>query len=372
MKSNGSRPKDSGFLRRLQALRSPGIMLLLCFLITACAEVGPRSITAGRGVYAEVINRTEDEQLLSVIVRMRYNETFGMLSVASVTASMRFRADTGAEFGIGSDDDYAGNLVPFSAGIAYEESPTISYIPMSGEDFSRRMLSPVTLDEWHLVGGFTNRQRKVTNIMTQQINDLRNPMLGDDKPSEQFERFASLYEELHNNGIIHFIEKSKDANKKEYFWVIHGYGGDVEEDVRELLELIGIDFIPDGELIRLPVSTIYRESEQGVRFDTRSPREILRVFGAGIDVPAEHLERGLAEPVIWAIPEEERYIRIRSSATEPDNATVKIPFRDYWFYIDETDAVSKRAFMFLRTLIGIRLSHSSGSRNAPVLTVPVK
>ncbi len=43
-----------------------------------CALVGPQSITAGRGVYAEVINRTEDEQILNVMVRMRYDETFGM------------------------------------------------------------------------------------------------------------------------------------------------------------------------------------------------------------------------------------------------------------------------------------------------------
>jgi len=54
--------------------------------------VGPASITAGRGVYNEVINRTEDEQLLSMIVHERYNETYGMLGVASVTANIRARA----------------------------------------------------------------------------------------------------------------------------------------------------------------------------------------------------------------------------------------------------------------------------------------
>ena len=50
-----------------------------------CAVIGPQSITAGRAVYTEVINRTEDEQILNVLVRLRYDETFGMMSVASVT-----------------------------------------------------------------------------------------------------------------------------------------------------------------------------------------------------------------------------------------------------------------------------------------------
>jgi hypothetical protein len=56
--------------------------------LCGCVAIGPRSITAGRGAYAEVINRTEDEQILNVIVRQRYDETFGMISVTSVTASL--------------------------------------------------------------------------------------------------------------------------------------------------------------------------------------------------------------------------------------------------------------------------------------------
>jgi len=44
-----------------------------------------------------VINRTEDEQILNALVRMRYTETFGMMTVASVTAGLKFRAQATAE-----------------------------------------------------------------------------------------------------------------------------------------------------------------------------------------------------------------------------------------------------------------------------------
>ena len=69
-----------------------------------------------------MINRTEDEQILNVLVRMRYDESFGMLSVASVTANLRVSARASTDIGFGDDINYAGNLVPFSAGIAYEEN----------------------------------------------------------------------------------------------------------------------------------------------------------------------------------------------------------------------------------------------------------
>ena len=114
------------------------VAAVLC--LCGCATVGPQSITAGRGVYADVINRTEDEQILNVIVRLRYDETFGMMSVASVTANLRFSAQATTNIGVGDSDNYTGNLVPLSAGVAYEENPTISYVPLSGEDFMRRML----------------------------------------------------------------------------------------------------------------------------------------------------------------------------------------------------------------------------------------
>ena len=86
------------------------LVLLSALGFSGCAVIGPQSITAGRGVYAEVINRTEDEQILNVIVRQRYDETFGMMSVTSVTANLRFSAQAGANIGIGDSDNYAGNL----------------------------------------------------------------------------------------------------------------------------------------------------------------------------------------------------------------------------------------------------------------------
>ena len=57
------------------------ILIASVFCLGGCATVGPQSIAAGRGVYTEVINRTEDEQILNVLVRERYDETFGMVSV---------------------------------------------------------------------------------------------------------------------------------------------------------------------------------------------------------------------------------------------------------------------------------------------------
>ena len=61
---------------------------------------------------------------------------------------------------------------------------------------------------------------------------------------------------------------------------------------------------------------------------------------------------------------------IHSSEKRPKDATVRIRFRDRWFYIDATDTRSKRAFVFLRTFIGIRLAEAGVTQRAPVITIP--
>jgi hypothetical protein len=339
--------------------------------LCGCAVVGPQSITAGRGVYAEVINRTEDEQILNVLVRLRYDETFGMMTVASVTANLRFSAQAGANIGIGDSDSFAGNLVPLSAGIAYEENPTISYVPLSGEDFMRRMLSPLSTSEWILIAGPVKNHGRVLDLALYRVNGLRNPLPGREPSSAKFARFVELYQRLRQAAVLDIVQGRETGNEGNYFWDIHDYEDVHGDSVRELLDLIGIEVKLDGSPILLPFRKAPGGSTSAIHVQTRSAYAVLQAFGSGVEIPPAHLEAGIVEPLTSPVPEERRFITIRSSEKPPDDATVQIRFRDRWFYIDATDAPSKRSFAFLRTFIGMRLADPGAAKGAPVLTVPV-
>jgi hypothetical protein len=339
--------------------------------LCGCAMVGPQSITAGRGAYADVINRTEDEQILNVLVRMRYDETFGMMSVASVTASLKFSAKAGANIGIGDSASYAQNLVPLSAGVAYEENPTISYVPLSGEDFMQRMLSPVSMNEWILIAGATKHKGHVLDLAVRSVNGLRNPLPGEEPASPEFARFLELYGRLGRAAVLDIARAPKTRNEGNYFWNIHDYEDAHGDSVREFLDLLGIEVKLDGSAILLPLREAIGSSASAIHLQTRSAYAVLQAFGAGIEIPPAHLEAGVVEPLTSAVPEERRSITIRSSEKPPDDATVQIRFRDRWFYIDATDTRSKQGFAFLRTFISMRLADPGVAKGAPVLTVPV-
>ena len=128
-----------------QRILTLAILCLVLCTLSGCAVVGPRSISMGRATYNEAINVTADEQILLAIVKGCYGETFSLLAVSSVAANVSFRVNAGAEVGIGSQENYAGNLVPFSGGVAYEENPTISYVPVQGEKYLHQLLSPIPI-----------------------------------------------------------------------------------------------------------------------------------------------------------------------------------------------------------------------------------
>ncbi|MCA9286271.1 MAG: hypothetical protein KDA22_13685 [Phycisphaerales bacterium] len=355
-------------------IRTAGLLVASTLLgwIEGCAVVGPSAIASGRSVYNEVINRTGDEQLLNMIVRERYGETFGMLRVASVTASMKFRGSVGAEFGFGPDSNYAGNLVPLSAGVAYEENPTISYAPLGGEAFLTKMLAPITVEQSILIGQASDRSSLVS-VMIRRINGLENPALRSGKSSPAFDRVVQIHGILRSKGMLTLArdETSSDSGDTGYYFIFFDYSSEIDL-VREYLSALGITSIePDGQDIYLPVRvSIGRPSHDSVNLELRSVIDIIRDVGASIDVPAEHVEMGIVDPNLVDLPRADRIIAIKSSKERPRLASVAIQAHGYWFYIDATDAGSKEGFGLLRTLIGMRLDATDGPSQVPVLTIP--
>jgi hypothetical protein len=168
--------------------------------------------------------------------------------------------------------------------------------------------------------------------------------------------------------IVQAAESGGDGN---YFWDIRDYEDTHSDSVREFLNLLGIEVKPDGSQIILPLLEAVGRSTTAIHVQARSAYDVLRVFETGIEVPSAHLEAGIVEPLKVPVSPSRRFFTVRSSGKRPENATVQILFRDHWFYIDATDSQSKRAFVFLRTFIGMRLADAGTAQRAPILTVPV-
>jgi hypothetical protein len=103
---------------------------------------------------------------------------------------------------------------------------------------------------------------------------------------------------------------------------------------------------------------------------TRSMMEIMLQLGFGIDLPPGHATDGRALPgqrQAGAV-EADPLVRIRSGTDAPADAYAAVPYRGYWYWIDDRDIASKSTFTFLMILFS--LAETGQTTASPVVTVP--
>lgn len=346
---------------------------ILGIALTGCAILGPSSIKYGRPAYNDAIIATNSQQVLAMIVRMRYGEPSGLLAVSSVTANLHFQGSLGSEFGIGPDSNYEGNLTPLSAGVAYEENPTISYVPVQGEKYLRQFMSPLPIDLTVLLLGALGDSTNTATLICKSINGIRNPayLVGASiAPDPRFERVVELLTELHRGGRTTWVEV--EGEHPTYALALRGQGAVYEQQLDELYKLLGFTAPRDlDRVISLPVRlSIGRPRQPTIQLATASLYDLFRMAAASVEVPDEHVESGLA-PQLPPTAAAERNIHVRGSKSRPGRAMTAVKHHGWWYSIDATDSSSKMTFRILEALMSVRMAETVKGRAAPILTVPV-
>jgi hypothetical protein len=348
-------------------------LCLLLFALPGCAKTGPRSISMGRGDYNQAISKTDDEQMLLAIITGCYGDSFSLLAVSGVAANVNFSANAGVNAGFGPEESYAGNLVPFSAGLVYEENPTITYVPVQGTEYLRQLMSPIPLDILILFLRTGTTSTAHFPILVKKINDLQNPdfVYGpSSEPDPRFKRFVELNGELEQAGIIQWVA---DPKKKVSFDIlISNYSPSYTEKVREYLTLLGLT-MPAGKStdIIFPVYLgVKGQKSDGVAISTRSTFELIEILRAAVAIPKEQVLEGITieYPSLGPVG---KNIHIQTSKDKPKRAAVSVRHRGYWFYIDDSDTQTKLFYWLVRILWSVSIAEGSNPTAAPVLTIPV-
>ena len=118
------------------------LFTIALFLISGCAAQGAKRVPADRFDYNAAIAQSTREQMLLNIVRSRYLEVPVFLTVSSVLTQYEYDRSVGLgailEFGSGTTDQGTGE-----ANLRFSERPTITYLPVEGQEFSAHLLSDI-------------------------------------------------------------------------------------------------------------------------------------------------------------------------------------------------------------------------------------
>jgi hypothetical protein len=117
------------------------LLLLLCLIsmlaLSGC--VSPIALNRAVGAYDEAITSAASKQLLMNIARAHHHQPIHFTGVSNVAATFDFRFSAGGTPALGG---LAGPILMPIFGGSIAENPTISIVPIEGEEFTKRLLTP--------------------------------------------------------------------------------------------------------------------------------------------------------------------------------------------------------------------------------------
>ena len=160
----------------------------------------------------------------------------------------------------------------------------------------------------------------------------------------------------------------KGENQKEttvMFFHRNNIPADIQDAMKEVATLLGLR--PGIQEAKVGYGLIQQDDTE-IAMLTRSMLQIMIELATQINVPQEHITEGRTIPSASLGDEDNYLIRIKNSKENPENAFVTVKYRDYWFYIDDRDLISKRTFTFLMILFSV--TETGGKEGLPLVTIP--
>jgi hypothetical protein len=355
------------------------ILLNILFILTVttcgCNPTGPLTLKTGRGSYNVAIQRTNNEQLLLNLVRLRYRDTPYFLEVAGVSTSFDFITNV---TGVASIPESSGATYGLGGGISFSEQPTVTYTPLQGEEFVTQLMSPVDLNTVLLLYHSGWSIERVFRVCFQSINGLQNaPSASGPTPVhapvyKEFLEVTRILRELQLKRAINMGQTIADCNEsivevridKDYI---------DSPQVTRLFELLALD---EGSSNFRLTTRFGKSNKNDIVIVTRSLMASLFYISQGVEPPLKDQETGRVTITQYSNGNEFDWrevtgdlMQIHSSKLDPENAYVAVFLRGSWFYIDDNDLTSKSTFSLLTQLFALQAGDVKST--SPILTLPV-
>jgi hypothetical protein len=361
---------------RSRSLRPDALGLLLAVSLAGCFALGPRTVPRDRFDYGSAIARSRNEQMLLNIVRLRYMQVPAFLTVSSVIAGYTYEGSV-AIVGQGALPSFDEDFVGGAANLDYVERPTITYTPLSGEEFSRRMLQTIPIDMLFSLGQSGWPPDVLLRIAVQRIGETQNIAFapGDlagtqafqaeaDK-LERYDRVVQLLLRLEHAGAFEVVRLEDEP---PHFRFARQLTPELRALADELKVHLGLP--PDRDSFRVTDRLTARGPDE-ILIRTRSLLAILSFLAQGVEVPEEDARANRAlvlPPHLQEVMRARGPLHVRTQRERPEDAHTAIRYRDRWFYVDGGDHLSKRTFATI--LVLFELLAPAGGGAAPLLSLP--
>jgi hypothetical protein len=345
------------------------IIIVAILLLAGCSGIGPNTVNRDRFEYTNALAESWKSQMLKNLVGLRYGEPPVFLDVVSVINQYALESQISGGFTWTSPTD----LWQVGASGKYTDRPTITYSPLSGDKFTRNLMTPIPPTAVLSLVQAGYPIDLVLRILSHSVNGVRNSYHGSIRARNADADFYPLLESLRkiqDSGAVGFrVVKGKEKGEGTLLTFRGKVARETEDEMLFARNILGLD--PLSREFRVSYGAIPSDNHE-LALLTRSVLEILIDFAAQMDVPACHVEEKRVNPTMIEKDSSgapiKPLISIRSSRGKPDDSYAAIYYRGWWYWIDDRDMQSKRIFAFIMMIFS--LTETGGKEGAPIVTIP--
>jgi hypothetical protein len=346
------------------------LIAAITLILSGCVSFGPETIERDRVNYTENIADSWKQVMLLNIVKIRYADSPTFLEVSSIIN--QYALETEVNGSLTWDGFLPGRSESIGTKGRYADRPTITYQPLTGQKFAKSLLTPIPPSALLSLMETGWRADFLFYVCVSAVNGIYNTSEARMGKRAGDPRFDELIDALTRiQGLGGMGMRIQERNKKDSVVVFfrHELPEDLAREVARVKDLLGLD--PEAKEYSLAYGSMAKDDGE-IAILTRSMLHITAELAARVEVPPEHVEEGRASPGVYDrksdLDRQRSRVKIYHSAGEPDDAFVSVKYRDYWFYIDDRDFRSKRAFTFLMFLF--TLAETGVPEEKPVITIP--
>ena len=339
--------RDSPPGRRVQtrtAVMLASALWCMSLLWTGC--VSPVAMHRAVLEYDWTVNRIETELLLLNIARTRYHEPIHFTAVSNIAATFDFRVNTGM-MGLLAGSPGADSL-SLTLGSSAAENPTVTIIPIQGEEFTTRLLTPITEKTILSLGQQEIDPAILFRLVSQGIiledNEGRRRFLSNQpRRKEEYREFrrrvmhlSSLHSKRHL--FIGPLQFTDGGQRQTGRIVMTNYDPNtLSDNEREALNRKAERFNEQHLLVDIQPDPQGGDFPMFGQIKLRSFKAILEFIGRGIsEEPEFHVAPDPRTGSVAVNPA--RTLTIRESRTQPEAAIISAQKRGLWYYIDQESA----------------------------------
>jgi hypothetical protein len=342
------------------------IGLGIALLGSGCRSIGPDTVARDRFDYTTAISDSVKNQLLLNLVKLRYGDMPLFVDVSSVIS--QYSMENGVNYNF--QWEYPPILRTPSVGGSntFTDRPTITYTPLTGDKFSKSILTPIPPSAIFFLVQSGRSVDSVFFLCVQSINGIRNRYDGPMRSmtmDPDFIEVLTRMRRIQDSGMIGMRIQTVANNQSTVMTFGDKVSPEIAEDIAWVKQKLGLD--PQEHEYKLVYGSVAQPGEIAIL--SRSVMEIMVQLSSAIEIPSEDLQQNRAYAIAATQePLAERMIlQVRSGKAKPADAYMTIAYRDKWFWIDDTDLKSKQLFSGILMLLS--LMESDKGANQPVLTV---